>query len=115
MSHHNTTLGRAGEARVAAHYEALGYEVLARNWRAGRLGEVDLVCQQGDVLVFCEVKTRSSDRYGSPAEAVVWRKQRRLRALALAYLATTDAYVPTIRFDVAAVRGRSVELIEAAF
>lgn len=115
MSRHNIDVGRAGEERAAAHYQALGYEVVVRNWRAGRGGEIDLVLARDNVLVICEVKTRSSDRFGSPAEAVDWRKQRRLRGLALQFLEANGRRAHTIRFDVASVRGREVELIESAF
>ena len=115
MGHHNINLGRAGEDRAAAHYRSLGYEILARNWRAGHSGEIDLVLVRGGVVVICEVKTRSSDRFGTPAEAVDWRKQRRLRGLALQFLEAHSVRAACIRFDVASVRGDIVELIEAAF
>ncbi len=115
MGSHNITLGRAGEERAAEHYRAMGYTVLAQNWRAGRTGEIDLVLARPGVVVICEVKTRSSDRFGLPAEAVDWRKQRRLRTLAFRYLGENDVRAPTIRFDVASVRGATVEIIEAAF
>jgi putative endonuclease len=109
-------LGASGEQRVARWYEAAGYEVLARNWRC-REGEIDLVCRRGRVLVVCEVKTRSSLAYGHPAEAVTPAKQRRLRTLALRWLAEAEP-VPrpgVIRFDVAAVLPGSIDVIEGAF
>ncbi len=115
MGHHNVTYGRAAEDRAAAHYVAEGYEVVARNWRNGRHGELDLVLVRDGVLVICEVKARRSDRYGAPAEAVDWRKQRRLRSLALAFLAASDLRPRTVRFDVACVRDREVSVIRAAF
>ena len=62
-------LGRSGEDEAAAWYTARGYEVLARNWRC-RAGELDLIVAQGRLVVFCEVKSRSSERFGTPAEAV---------------------------------------------
>lgn len=109
-------LGEQGEARAAAWYEAHGYEVVARNWRCPE-GELDLVARRDDVLVFCEVKTRSSTRYGVPAEAVTADKQRRLRRLAGRYLAGGSGRAPTaeLRFDVACVLGGRVEVIEGAF
>lgn len=108
-------LGAGGEAVVARWYEARGYAVAARNWRC-RAGELDLVLQRDREVVFCEVKTRSSDRFGSPAEAVTVAKQRRLRRLAATWMAATPSGAGReVRFDVAAVMGASVDVIEGAF
>lgn len=62
-------LGRSGEDLAAAYYRRRGYDVLDRNYRCAG-GELDLVLRRGRVVVFCEVKTRSGDRYGTPIEAV---------------------------------------------
>jgi putative endonuclease len=114
-------LGSRGEQLTADWYLARGYRVVARNWRC-REGEIDLVLEGERDLVFCEVKTRTSHRFGLPAEAVTPAKQRRLRVLAVRYLAEQggdragrDAGRRGIRFDVAAVSGGRVEVIEAAF
>jgi putative endonuclease len=107
-------LGRAGEDLAAAWYEANGYTLVARNWRC-RDGEIDLVARRGRVLVVCEVKTRSSTAFGAPAEAVTPAKQARLRSLALSFLREQRVRGAQLRFDVAAVLGRSVEVIEGAF
>ena len=107
-----------------AWYRAASYEVLDRNWRCGA-GELDVVARsaKGDVLVICEVKTRSSGSFGSPFEAVTPAKQRRLRQLATLWLSSTrrpGRRYDHIRFDVAAVtRGDrgvlEVEVLEDAF
>jgi len=112
-------VGAAGEAAVAAWYEAAGFTVVDRNWRV-REGELDVIARRGGVLVFCEVKTRRSDAYGTPAKAVTARKQARLRKLALQWLAARGARAAQLRFDVASVRpdGRGawiVDVLEAAF
>lgn len=107
-------LGAAGEARAAAWYRSRGYEVLNRNWRC-REGELDLVVSRGGVVVFVEVKTRRSDRYGSPAEAVTPAKQRRIRGLALRYLAETGRRPRRVRFDVVAILDGRLRVIEQAF
>ncbi len=75
-----TRLGREGEERAAGFLRGAGYKVLYRNFRPLHGGEVDLVCRVRGTreLVFVEVKTRSSETYGSPAEAVDWEKQRRI-------------------------------------
>ncbi len=107
-------LGAWGEARVARWYEERGYVVLDRNWRCAE-GELDLVLSHGRTVVFCEVKTRSSARRGRPQEAVGWDKRRRLRSLALRWLADRSAHPEHLRFDVAAVTGGRIDVIEGAF
>jgi putative endonuclease len=112
-------LGIAGEDAVARWYEAAAYEVLDRNWRC-RDGELDLVVRRDATLVFCEVKTRASVRFGAPFEAVTATKQRRLRTLAARWLAEHDARRRTLRFDVASVTRTAngelvVEVLEGAF
>jgi putative endonuclease len=100
-------LGRYGEAVAARHLVEDGLTILAQNWRC-REGELDIVALDGQVLVFCEVKTRSSADYGSPAEAVVGPKAARVRQLAQRWLqarrsAGESAFWPDIRFDVVSV------------
>jgi putative endonuclease len=100
-------LGVRGEDAAVAWYRGASYEILDRNWHCAE-GELDLVARsaEGGVLVFCEVKTRSSARFGSPFEAVTPAKQRRVRALARSWLHSaprTGARYERIRFDVAAV------------
>jgi putative endonuclease len=110
-------LGTSGEDLAAAWYEANGYDVLARNWRC-REGELDLVVGRGRDVVFCEVKARTSDAFGLPAEAVSARKQARIRGLAVRWLgspAGSAAAPRSIRFDVASVLGGTVEVLEGAF
>jgi putative endonuclease len=99
---------------VARHYEALGYEVLSRNWRC-REGELDLVLRRGRTLVVCEVKTRTSTAFGTPAEAVTRTKQQKLRLLTRRYLQSAPFRPGQIRFDVAAVLAGDLTLIENAF
>lgn len=106
--------GAAGEDRAAAWYQANGYEVIDRNWRC-RDGELDLVVRRGGELVFVEVKMRTSSRFGIPAEAVTATKQRRLRRLATRYLAEAGERSSALRFDVVAILGDQLEVIEAAF
>jgi putative endonuclease len=109
-------LGAAGEERAVAWYLARGYEVVARNWRC-REGELDVIVRQGATIAICEVKARSSLAYGHPAEAVTAAKQRRIRALAARWLAEANPgpRPAVVRFDVAAVLPRSVDVIEGAF
>jgi putative endonuclease len=109
------TLGRAGEDLAARWYAERGWRVVARNWRAGRTGELDVVALRDGVLAVCEVKARSSEAFGTPLEAVTPAKQARIRRLAAAYLAASDVGTRRIRFDVAAVLGGRLEVVEDAF
>jgi putative endonuclease len=107
-------LGARGEQLAACWYAARGFEVLDRNWRCAG-GEIDLVLRKGSTLVVCEVKTRSSLAYGSPAEAVTSPKRARLRRLAARWLAEHDVRPAKVRFDVACVLGEQVEIVAHAW
>ena len=107
-------LGAHGERLAARRYEAAGYRVVARNWRCGD-GELDLVLRAPGVLVFAEVKTRTSARFGVPAEAVTPAKQRRIRRLAQRFCAETGERAKELRFDVVSVLRGQVEIIEGCF
>ena len=115
---HRRALGAEGEALAAQWYLDNGYEVLDRNWRR-REGELDLIVRHGKTVVFCEVKTRSTDRFGSGVESVLEAKQRRIRRLAGRWLseltpASGRARVD-VRFDVVAITAGRVEVIQDAF
>lgn len=112
------SLGAAGEEAAARWYETAGFSIVDRNWRCER-GELDLVAARHDVLTFCEVKTRRSNAFGAPIEAVTERKARRVRMLAARWLAQHPGHA-TVRFDVAAVTVQpdgalAVEVFENAF
>jgi putative endonuclease len=110
--------GRWGEARAAAHFRALGYELVDRNWRSplrSLPGELDLILLRGDQLVFCEVKARQSNGYGGAAHAVDADKQRRIRALAAAWLMENRLVDVDVRFDVIAIDGVRLTHLESAF
>jgi putative endonuclease len=116
-------VGERGEELVARHYTREGFTVLARNWHC-REGELDLVVERDGLLVFCEVKTRTSGAFGIPAEAVTFAKQRKLRVAAARWLAAHDGGAGrrprSMRFDVASVvipraGAPIVELVESAF
>ena len=114
MTDARRAFGQAGEDRAASWYRARGYTILDRNWRC-REGELDLVVARGGALVFVEVKNRRTDRFGTPAEAITWRKQQRLRTLARCYLDATDLRPRSLRFDVVAILEGRLQVIRAAF
>jgi putative endonuclease len=95
-------LGRRGEEAAARYLRRLGYVIVARGHR-DNIGEIDLVAVDGRTLVFVEVKTRTSQDAGHPADAVDAEKQRRLTRLALSYMKRHDLLEIRARFDVIAV------------
>jgi putative endonuclease len=95
-------LGRFGEDLAARHFVDAGAEILDRNWRC-RDGELDIVALEADTLVFCEVRTRTGTRHGTPAESVDWRKTARIRRLAARWLAEHPRPFGPVRFDLIAV------------
>jgi putative endonuclease len=112
-------VGAYGERVALAHLLDEGMVLLDRNWR-GPSGEIDIVLRDGADLVFCEVKTRRGAAFGSPAEAVVATKVRRLRRLAAQWLAASGVRPAQVRFDVVSVRPQRsgparVEHVRAAF
>jgi putative endonuclease len=98
-----SAVGIKGEELARKVLRRKGMRVLARNHRT-RLGEVDLICQDRDTVVFVEVKARTSDAFGHPSLAVGQRKQKKLRSLAQEYLAGHDLEESPVRFDVVSVK-----------
>jgi putative endonuclease len=94
--------GQAGEDFAVHWLERHGFRIEARNWRK-RTGELDVIAWEGGILVFVEVKTRRGTRFGSGAESVDARKQRRMLKAANAYLLRYGSHPPVCRFDVVVV------------
>lgn len=105
-------VGRAGEKLAARWLWLGGMKVLYRNYRAPKGGEVDLVLRDGKVLVFCEVKTRTSEAFGRPVEAVTEPKQRLIARGAMAWMQLLDMPSVNFRFDVVEVMLRDGEVPE---
>jgi putative endonuclease len=95
-------LGALGEDAAAALLASKGFHIVARNHRT-RLGEVDLIADDGVVLAFVEVRTRRNDAFGGPAETVSARKQERVILAAQDFLARWTGPERAVRFDVVAV------------
>lgn len=106
-------VGAAAERAACRRLREEGYRIVARNWRT-RLGEIDIVARDGDVLVFVEVKSRSGPGFGGPEGAVDRPKQRRIVAAAGAFLAATGCELAA-RFDVVAVEDDDIRVLRDAF
>jgi putative endonuclease len=112
-------LGGRGEQRAAEHLVSLGYEIIERNYRC-RYGEIDLIAKEGGDLVFVEVKSRRSNSFGFPSEAVDRRKQEKLIKTAQRYVVERSLGEVDSRFDVVEVNFTNgcpvqVHVIKAAF
>jgi putative endonuclease len=105
--------GISAEDRAADHLARHGLEIIARNFRT-RLGEIDLVAKEGDVLVFVEVRMRASGSFGGALESITPAKQRRLRAAASQFLQKLR-WMPRCRFDVVLLEADEVRWLRAAF
>ncbi len=108
MSHspqdvHKKVLGRKGEKLAESYLKKQGCKLLQRNYRTP-FGEADLIVLDGDELAFVEVKTRESDSYGKPADAVDKKKRERYQRIAKFYWMQTGEE-PNARFDVIEVYG----------
>lgn len=103
MPNQKQALGSWGEQRAAEYLQEHGYQIVARNVR-GEYGEIDLLARQGEVLVFVEVKARSSEQFGNPEEAITPLKRQHLLDCALDYLQVHLEPEGDWRVDVISVR-----------
>lgn len=109
-----------GEEIAAEHLRKNGFKILSRNFRVGRLGEIDIIAREKDYICFIEVKTRRNNSFGSPAEAVGRSKQESIIKLANIYLSRFNSHNQNVRFDVAEVfmskdNSAEINLIRNAF
>jgi putative endonuclease len=103
-------LGKVSEDRAAAELERRGYAILARRYRT-RHGEIDIIARDGETVVFVEVKAKETAEFGTAAEAVTVRKQRRVISMAVDYLARNRLTSNPCRFDVIAIDGAGDEAV----
>ncbi len=101
---HNKITGQCGEDIASEYLKKKGYKILERNYK-NKIGEIDIVAKYKEDLVFVEVKTRSSDKFGTPAEAVTYYKKQRIVNCTKYYLMQHPTDM-NIRFDVIEVYGR---------
>ncbi len=118
MTRHKQRFGRFGEDLAVRHLRRKGYKIIQRNFRT-RLGEIDIIARHKGVVVFIEVKTRKSMRYGDPKFAVTKDKQRKISMVALEYLKQHGGLQTRARFDVVTVQppedAPKIEVIANAF
>ncbi|MHB8828474.1 MAG: YraN family protein [Syntrophales bacterium] len=118
MTFARLSVGKRGEELAAAYLAKVGYKIIERNYRCV-FGELDIVAEEGDSIVFIEVKSRRSAAYGDPQLAVDFRKQKKISMVALDYLEKKRQHNRNARFDVVAVKllpaGTTIELIKNAF
>ena len=106
--------GRKGERIACRFLLKQGFDVLARRYRS-RSGELDIIAFEKETLVFVEVKSRSSRKFGEPWEFVDWQKQQIVRRTAEDFIADHDLGQYAYRFDIISVLGKEVSLFRNAF
>ncbi|MCM8762948.1 MAG: YraN family protein [Candidatus Omnitrophica bacterium] len=116
MLKHNQKLARWGEHLARDFLKAKNYKILETNFRC-RLGELDIIAQDKDTICFIEVKTRRTDKFGSPYEAVDRSKQKKMCQVALVYLKNKGWLDKPARFDVVSIAAQEAKigLIKNAF
>lgn len=102
MDRSRLNIAKIGESLAVEHLRTRGCEILAQNYRAAR-GEIDLIVRDGQFIVFVEVKTRRSLKFGLPQAAVTRQKQRQISKVALAYLQAGNLLDAPCRFDVVGI------------
>ena len=106
--------GASGEARAIDLLVRRGYRILDRNFRC-KVGELDIVARDNDVLVFVEVRSRNDGQHGHALEAVGFHKQRKVSRVAQAYIALRRPHFEEARFDVVAITGDQIDLVQDAW
>lgn len=118
MPNRKQHFGQQGEDLAVRHLKKKGYKIIKRNYRT-RNGEVDIIAKHKGRVVFIEVKTRQSQRYGHPKFAVTADKQRKISMVALEYLKKNHSLQSRARFDVVTVQssenGPVIEIVANAF
>ena len=110
----NKIEGDGGEILAANFLKSQKYKIVQTNY-CNKVGEIDIIAQKGDVLVFVEVKRRSTLAFGRPIEAVDYRKQQKIRKTAEIYLMLAGKTYSDVRFDVIEILGEKINHVENAF
>jgi len=102
VSKEHLYLGESGEEAACALLKKNGYKILVRNYK-NKLGEIDIIAYDGDTICFIEVKSRRTDKFGLPQEAIFAPKQRKISRVALSFLKENNLFKKKARFDVISV------------
>ena len=114
-SHYKKELGDEGEDIAASFFVRNGFEIISRNYRFGKIGEIDIIVKKGNLFVFAEVKSRNSEYYGGVYYSITEKKKQTLRKVARQFLHVNPAFYSkdfTYRFDMIAVEKGKAEWIE---
>jgi putative endonuclease len=118
MLNRRQQFGKESESLAVRHLKKNGYKILEQNYR-NKLGEIDIIAKEKEVLVFVEVKAGKTPFYGNPKWAVTYKKQRKISMVALYYLKTTNQTHVKARFDVVSLsltkENPRIEIIKNAF
>ena len=107
-------MGRAGEKKAVEFLKDKGYKIVTQNFKT-HFGEIDIIAKDGETVIFVEVKTRSSDEYGAPSEAVNFKKREKYFLVATEYLRNNNLLDAMSRFDVIEIENGKINHIIDAF
>ena len=99
MHSYNKDLGSFGEALARDYLISKGYKILNMNFR-NKFGEIDIICKKNNLLIFCEIKSRYSNSFGSPIESITCYKQKQIIKLSELYLISKKYYNFNVRYDI---------------
>ncbi|MBK8574216.1 MAG: YraN family protein [Elusimicrobia bacterium] len=108
------TQGKEAEELALHHLEKKGYRLKTANYRT-KMGEIDLIMEKGENIIFVEVRERKSNAYGTPAESVTSRKQKRIAKAALMFVKENRLANHYLRFDIVSVQNEKITHLENAF
>lgn len=111
----NIALGKSGENEAVDFLRKKGYRILERNWRLPKLGEIDIIAKDKDVICFVEVKTRKDSAHAEPYESVGRKKQFKLSCLALSFLKEKNLMHSPARLDIVSISDKGVCFFQNAF
>ena len=115
---HNRDLGTGGEDAAVDFLLTKNFSIIERNYRFGKSGEIDIIARRDDLVIFVEVKSRSSERYGGALYSISSKKKGSLKTVARAFIASRPEYDRkglTFRFDLISITADSIDWIEDMF